>query len=338
MYPIDLRRIFKALVPRLVLPSELHARASASQVRPRVEEAPHEDAQTSVAEPTTPASKPPPSLDSRALTRGLGLRIDPQDRRRVHRAERSHMLDAPLPPDGEDLDLEARAHWTSELLTARYILDHQLATWRPELERPDPRATPAYQKKDVPSSYGERLPRLVPSRTRVAIAAYLEEHQEQTLIHQPLTEELDIIFTLEVGKYQHVMTEEDAASCQLPRDQIIADARYMLFYQSYKLKPVREQMPFGKIRHHVTREGLGATRAILLPDFDIDAARERGFALIVSRDHLVVIEPSSPEHREEARQWCVTQHDALRLEERYIYPRALFELDLDGITAIPCSP
>lgn len=328
-----LSRLFSALLPKIVFPDRLRerARSAAMEVPLRDSERDdtHDASHTEASDPQVIAT-----FDVDALARGLGLRIEPHERLLVYRAELAHQLERPLPPSGEPLDLMERARWTEDLLAARYILDHRLAAWRPELERPAINARPAYQKKDVPSSYGERLPMLVPTKTRRMLSKYMRTHHEMHLMHRPLTEELDVIFALEVGKYQHLMSEEDAALCQLSREQVMADARYMLFYQSYKIKPSREEMSFGKVRHYITREGLGASRAILLPDFDIDAARERGFAMVLSRDYLLVVEPFSDQHREEARAWCLNQADVLRFEERYIYPLTLFELGLEEAQAV----
>lgn len=284
----------------------------------------HELDQTAAkkAPPSPPTIEPaaqPVSHTAKTMARGLGLALT-QDTRQVARTGQALTLAESV--NLHDLSGEGRALITAELLAARLILDHKQADWHPELERPKV-PEKAYQKKDIPSSYGDRVPRLVPAHTRQRIAELLgEEH----LLHERFDEHFDVIFVLEVGKYQHLMTHEAASAAHLEHARIIEDARYTLFYQSYKIKPERQTHPWGKSRLYITREGLGATRALLLPDFDIQATREQGFASIISRDALLTVEPSSPNDRDAARAWCITYTNTLRDQERYPYIMGLIPL------------
>ena len=323
----ELGQIVRALIPSIVTPPKQTSQAYRETVHTTSRTTPPQRSTTEQAREEEDTPKVFPLL---RLARGLGLQLDMENQRIC----REH-VSAPFTYHFDSIDNlthQEREAATANLLAARFILDQQLVEWTPDLERLPINQTPAYQKKDVPSSYGERLPRLVPTSTREQLEHNLKA-QGKTLLHEPFSAHFDIIFALEVGKYFHIMTVEDAKLCNLDRERIIADARYMLFYQSYKIKPTKETHPWGKARHYITTEGLGATRAILLPDFDINASREDGFAAIVSRDYLLAVEPNSPEDRDAAKQWCINTAQEAQLQERYPHQFTLIGLSIDDAIA-----
>ncbi len=143
----------------------------------------------------------------------------------------------------------------------------------------------------IPSPYGERLPRLV---TTLTLAWYAALSGEEAVTTDWIIDGLRFVYILETGKYLHVLSESDLANMELSRERLVSDARHALFYDSYKLKP-RETEPVdgGAVRVFRTSEGLTAGRALLLPDFDYDAAQENGCFAVPSRDTMIIGRPDA---------------------------------------------
>ena len=335
-----LRRLASALTPKL---RQAASSSSPERLDRQRELAPSEVSVETASEPIEAAvegAQTPPELDPSYFSAGrmarvMGMKLDAKARR-LTRAQSS----LELRPETMQLDVsvvEERAAFFEMLLAARFALDHRQAAWAPELERPQ--ASKARQKKEIPSAYGERLPRLVSSATRDALQRWLgqeeESEEEGELLCEPFLPGFWIVFTLEVGRHHHVMTLHDAALAELSREAIVKDARYTLFYQAYKIKPEPRRLDFGLARRYVTSEGLGATRAWMLPDFDFDASSRDGFASIISRDELLVVEPESPSLREAARRWCQEQSESSRARSRYPIIAPLMALSEQGIAWAP---
>lgn len=160
-------------------------------------------------------------------------------------------------------------------------------------ERPEKPAQ-VFHHHEIPSVYGERLPRLVPPSTLDWFTAL---NGEQPVSTDWVIDGLRFVYILETGKFLHLLTESDVEQMDLGRDKILRDARHALFYDSYKLKPrQKERTDEGMVRIFRTSEGVTAGRVMLLPDFDYDAARAHGCFSMPSRDMMVIGRPDSKEH------------------------------------------
>lgn len=166
----------------------------------------------------------------------------------------------------------------SVLLGVRLGLDHRLCAYQPDMERTGAQAL-----------YGERMPRLVPPATVAWVEAV---SGAPVLCDDWLIAGLKLIYVLETGKFLHTLTLPELGELTISPEKLRADARHALFYDAYRLKPAQKlAVEGGEIRIFRTTEGLGATRALLLPDFDYDAAREAGSFAIPCRDTLLIGRP-----------------------------------------------
>lgn len=163
-------------------------------------------------------------------------------------------------------------------------------------ERPEMPAQ-VFHHHEIPSVYGERLPRLVPHTTVAWFTALTGEDPVST---DWIIDGLQFVYILETGKFLHMLCESDLDRMELGRDRILRDARHALFYDSYKLKPrQKERTDAGLVRIFLTSEGVTAGRVMLLPDYDYDAAREHGCFSMPSRDTMIIGRPASKEHCDE---------------------------------------
>lgn len=263
-----------------------------------------------------------PRFTATSMARALGLSLDAS----AHTLTRQgHTLALSPELTFDDLDhLEARQAFTIELLAARLAMDTRAASWTPDLERP-PAPEKAHQKHEIPSSYGDRVPWIVPHEARLRCEAWLHE----PLFAHRFDAARDVIYVLEIGRHAHALTLAQAEQLDLSAARLQDDARYTLFYASYKLSPERHALPFAEARHYATTEGLGAARALLLPDFDLDAARLGGVAAIVSRDLLVVFEPPAAlteAARPDFEARCEAYAHTLRHAEKFPYAGPLLRL------------
>jgi hypothetical protein len=181
------------------------------------------------------------------------------------------------------------------LFGIRLAIDRRATDFDVAKERPEKPAR-VFHHHEIPSVYGDRLPRIVPTLVLRWFAALTGLEPVTTDWH---IDGLVFVYILETGKHLHVLTESDMARLQMTRDRLISDARHALFYDAYKLKPRhKERTDEGRVRTFRTVEGLGASRAMLLPDFDYDAARENGCFSIPSRDTMVIGRPEDKEFSE----------------------------------------
>lgn len=264
-------------------------------------------------------------FDLGEMASGLGLSLDQE--LRVTRGGISYDLNEALlsldPSHTED-----RALLFDELFARRVAIDAELCDWSPARERDEDRDV-YYQKQEVPSVYGDRMPRALSHRC----IARIEELTNKQLLVTPLGRSTSLVYVLEVGRYYHVMSTEEAAKTAQGEDRIIEHARHALFYQSYKVRPSeRRESSAGLIRIYETSEGLGATRCALMPDFDHDAARKHGWAALCSRDVMIVVEPTTTSDPGAAREVCVMIAEELRDDAPYPLPIELFELTIQDAT------
>ncbi len=235
-----------------------------------------------------------PSISDLADRLALALRT--QDGR-LHLSRHGYEVVLPEQLAGRlDASTPAARHQAYGLLFGcRLAIDRRLCDFDLRQERPE-KPRQVFHAHEVPSVYGERLPRLVPILTAKWLEALSGCHVFTTPWH---VDGLVFVYLLETGKYLHTLCEEDLGKMDLTREKLVRDARHALFYNAYKLKPrEKERTEAGLVRIFRTSEGLGASRAMLLPDFDYDAAREHGCFSTPSRDTMIIGRPASVDDSE----------------------------------------
>ena len=176
---------------------------------------------------------------------------------------------------------------TWQLLAARLILDAQHLRWSPDQERP-PRPHVAFQKHELPSPYGERYPWPVAPE---CVARWEAATGRRAVVRSWEVDGLGmpIIFVLELGRGWHVLAQSELKALGWSQAKLEHDALRALFYQSYKVRPATtHDTPHATVKVFETKEGLGSARLLLLPEFDLDAAKAYGLAAAPSRDHMVI--------------------------------------------------
>lgn len=196
---------------------------------------------------------------------------------------------------------------------------------------------------EVASVYGDRLLRLFPSLA----LDWCEAITHQKLYRLPWPQNssaqsgLEITFAEESGRTLDLLTHDQAAANPDP-DKLLRDARAALFYDSYRVRP-SQKLTFdtGTINIIRTTEGLGASRAIILPEFDWNASQDHGFLAIPDRDTLLIAHPSSPDDPQ-SRAQLHTEFQTLiqRLLHQTIFPlsNATFDLNIDQTKPHPTQP
>lgn len=239
-----------------------------------------------------PPALPQPFIDLAGLR---GLSIEEGDEVLFTRlgfgAKLSYTLVADLAEGFADNPIEATRQASWMLFGVRLGLD-QLANARDQARlakgpaplRPRPAGVVRYQ--EVPSIYGDRLLRLVPSHTR----QWAEAICGASLFHVPwITKGLETLHILETGRTLLALTNSQAPSEAMDREKSYRDARAALFYDSYKVKPAKLiELPEGQLRIIESVEGLGASRATILPEFDYDSARQGGLVSVPSQDRIII--------------------------------------------------
>ncbi len=190
---------------------------------------------------------------------------------------------------------------------------------------------------EVASIYGDRLLRLFPSLS----LDWCEAITHQKLYRLPwLQPGLEITFTEESGRTLDLLTHAQAATNPDP-EKLLRDARAALFYDSYRVRPSQNlTFPSGTIRIIRTTEGLGASRALILPEYDWNASQDHGFLAIPDRDTLLIAHPATPDdpqsrtelHQE--LQNLVQQH---LLHTNFPLSNATFDLHIDQTRPHPGS-
>jgi hypothetical protein len=264
-----------------------------------------------------------------ALAARVGLSIEPDEgvggwRWRRHDAVWSG---APDPYAVIDQAGARRAVW-AEAVGVRMGLDTLKVVWTPEVERPEAPER-IFRKEDVPSPYGERLPWLVPAEALGVWRVITGREPVEQPWHDAMSR---VAYVLEIGSLWHVLSEEEAA-CSLGTKRIVEDARRAWFYDSYKAWAHARKLDVGVLRVYETQDGLGAGRALLLPELDWDAARARGFAATPTRDALWVLEPAAGIEREVARSTFEALVRACYEAAEWPMSPALLEIEEAGIRA-----
>ncbi len=263
------------------------------------------------------------------LAGGLGVSLSGEGDTRTARRG-AHAIELDL--GGRDIqDPIVRRDVWGDMVGLRLGADSLDSGWTPETEREHtPEAI--HQKSEVPSVHGERHPRMLPRR---AIQTWSQLTGEEPLGDDWESDaEVFVGHVLEIGRGLHMISEADASATTLGGERITADARRALFYQSYKVRPSeRHEHPWGTLKVYSSMEGLGASRVLLLPDYDWDTARARGWASTPSRDELLIAQPRSPDDREEAR--LELERETFDRFERARYPlsRVLLSVDEERASA-----
>lgn len=132
------------------------------------------------------------------------------------------------------------------------------------------------------------IQRLVP-RAAAALAARIAGVAAAGPAWLPRTP-FSLIYVHEVAKDTVFATASDLK--RGPAARAIEDARRALFYRAYQLRPERtEVVGAGRLSVFRTTGGLASSVATLLPDFDYDAARDRGVLAVTDYDTLLVWRP-----------------------------------------------
>jgi len=218
-------------------------------------------------------------------------------------------------------DVIEEALWYHRLLGVRYGLDRRTDSFDYAIERPtgDERPRNTYERRSL---YGERLQRIV---SRLSIA-WAETVCGESLFVTPWAfDDLAIVYVYEVDRIWHVWGSEDFEHVDFDAENLEEFGRLALFYESYKPRPKEERFDWGRIRTYRSNEGLTASRALLLPDFDYDAAQADGYFALPSRDCMLTVEPRKGER---ARGLEVLQERAREEFEAALLPftDAAFEL------------
>lgn len=197
--------------------------------------------------------------------------------------------------------------------------------------RPSPppkRAAGVVRYQEVPSIYGDRLMRLIPTVSR----RWAEAVSQSILYKDPwILDGLETLYILETGRILHALSRDEAPKAKADREKLWRDARAALFYDSYKIRPrIAVQQPGYSLRVYETVEGLAASRAIILPEFDYDSAREGGYFSIPSQDCLIIARQESP--GEPAALLADLEVQTLDAYHKALHPltTALFSFDTGG--------
>ncbi len=151
------------------------------------------------------------------------------------------------------------------------------------------RRTSLRRYHEAPSVHGDRLPLLVPRLTRTVFEAITSK---SAFFRTWLLPELEVLVVCETGIRLELLTAREQRDADESDQQRWRNTRSALFYQSYKVRPRKQiEIDAGVLRIFDTTEGFGATRALLLPEYDYDASREFGFLAVPSRDQIIIARP-----------------------------------------------
>ena len=232
--------------------------------------------------------------------------------------------------DAADL-ADAHAAWPARAAAAWYLLGIRLGIDSLIDGDDDAASSPMQFRRtsvrrytEAPSIHGDHMPLLLPEATR-RIYEYISN--EQAFCRRWLQSDLDVVIILETGKRQEVLTCSEQEDAEISDDKRWDKVRSALFYQSYKVRPSETiNVDGGRLRIFETREGFGATRALLLPDFDYDAAREHGFLAVPSRDCIVIARPDESNYADSMRPHLEEIVEDVIRDSSFALSDAVFEL------------
>lgn len=209
----------------------------------------------------------------------------------VTRNNRHVHLDRDLPTD---TPLRRWVAW-NHLLGIRLGIDLLSSEEFPE-DEPPAKPVPGTNKNLAASPFGERLPRLA---SRLAIDVCERISGQSLFSTDSILPHAKVIYLRDIGKRIHAITDSQAGRHYKP-GKLEEISRSALFHEpgSYRPRPKVHKTRHGRIREYQSSDGIGASRLLLLPDFDFDASREAGWAAVPSWDTLLVAEPSDPQRED----------------------------------------
>lgn len=257
------------------------------------------------------------SANMSAIARRLGLDLSLDTSNGALRLKR-HTLTVELHADLlEHLDpatLPGRHLLWTLLLGVRLGLDHRLCAFDPAAERVGASAL-----------YGERFPQLL---SPLSVAWFEALSGARALSERWLIDDLQRVYIRAIGKYLHVLSAENLIELSISAQKLAKDAHHALFYGAYRLRPAeKHSFEGGELRVFRTTEGLGASRAQLLPDFDYDAAREAGSFSIPCRDAMIIARPAACEYADLAREALIKLSRSMLLEADFPLSARIFLMD-----------
>lgn len=152
------------------------------------------------------------------------------------------------------------------------------------------RRTPLRRYHEAPSVHGDRLPLLLPRLTRKIFEVV---SSQQAFARKGMLPESDVLVVNETGTKLDILSLEEQQHADESEPERWRKVRSALFYQSYKVRPKEKiELEGGALRVFETVEGFGASRALLLPEFDYDASREYGYLAVPTRDQIIIARPT----------------------------------------------
>lgn len=230
------------------------------------------------------------------LARGFGLTAEEvAGATRLHRDTRAVTLRTRLCLDTSD----ARHHVLAACLGTRLGLD-LLA-----------------QEAAAPSDAG--LARLLPA----AAVSLAEAISGAKVAARPWVNPRFVVVVIhEVGRAQRLRTLTPGWQ------EAFEAATRALFYETYRVRRVRQHALRGGTMHEYgSTGGLGSAVATLFPDFDLDAARERGAFFVADYDRFFVWRPDGAHSTAALREFA---RDVLR-ESPLAFSRRIYYLRPDGV-------
>lgn len=192
------------------------------------------------------------------------------------------------------------------------------------------RRTSLRRYHEAPSVHGDRLPVLAPPVSRRVFEAITGA---SAFCRTWLLSDVEVLVIREVGKRLEVLTEATQRQSGDSAEQRWDKVRSALFYQSYKVRP-REVIDVdgGTLRIFETEEGFGASRALLLPEFDYNAAREYGFLAVPTRDRIIIARPDDKNRATAMLPELMDAVDTSLAESPFGLTDAIFQLEPEHVT------
>ena len=216
--------------------------------------------------------------------------------------------------------------WAWSIWSARIAVDQLGSNYDVATERSSAAPRNIYE---VPSPYGKRERSLVPA----AVVAAVGRMAKPLFFVDWIDDRFNVVFGLEEGFGTHLLGNGELDAIPFALENIRENARLAHFYASYKARPATSQKYEStcRVKHFHTVDGKTASRALLFPDFDWDAAQDSGCMFIPGRDHLVVGEPLEFQHATVADQRSAAVASALEPQVPWFPTR--YRLSADAVVA-----